>query len=97
MTLTGGGVLVQRGLMRGPELNLEAFGYHLVAKTTNRPECMGVPQQECFTLFPIPLATPRLRYAVWVGTIEQIDAPNSNTANVTIRQGRLILDLLLRR
>ena len=59
---------VGRGVVAGPSLNLQLGGYALVARTTEHPDCLPLPQQ-CFIPRPT-FQIPQPRYsAVWAGRI----------------------------
>jgi hypothetical protein len=84
-------VALQRGAVTGPSLTLQLGSYALVARTTEHPDCLPLPQQ-CFIPRPtFQLPQPRY-YAVWVGRIQPPQAGRTNSVFARV-SGRLVLRL----
>ena len=80
---------IERGLVAGPTLSLRVGDYTLVARTTEHPDCLPLPEQ-CF----IPLPTFRIPqprfYSVWAGTVTYTVRRGRQSSFATIRGRELI-------
>ena len=84
---------VGRGAMAGPSITVRLGDYALVARTTEHPDCLPLPQQ-CFIPRPtFKVPQPRY-YAVWVGRISYPVRQGRPSTAATVR-GRHILRLSL--
>lgn len=88
-------VAVGRGLIEGPALDLRLGSYHLVARSTEHPACLPLPQQ-CFIPRP-PFQLPQPRYyTVWAGRISYPPVRGKPSRFATV-EGRRLLQVQLRR
>lgn len=87
---------VRRGLLAGPTFAVQLGEYHLIARTTTRPECLPLTQHECFVSFPTPSYTTPPSYTVWAGRIVR-ERPTATDQPVTVSSGRTLLQIALRR
>lgn len=84
---------VRRGAVVGPSLTLQLGSYALVARTTEHPACLPLPQQ-CFIPRPtFRIPQPRY-YAVWAGQITYPVTKGRQSPLATVR-GRQLLRLPL--
>lgn len=83
---------LNRGWVDGPAFTLRLGDYHLIARTTTRPECLPLTQHECFVSFPNPGVSVPPYYTVWAGRIERMPALGMNPG-FTISAGRQLLKL----
>lgn len=92
-----GALAVGRGWAGGPAFTVRLGDYHLIARTTTRPECLPLTQHECFVNFPNPPSSTPASYAIWAGRITQLEAAG-NQPRVTISKGRHLVTIrVLRR
>jgi hypothetical protein len=82
---------LQRGAVTGPSLTLQLGSYALVARTTEHPDCLPLPQQ-CFIPRPTFRVPQPRYYAVWVGRIQPPHAGRTN-GSFALVSGRLMLRL----
>lgn len=82
---------VGRGVVTGPPLDARLGSYALVARTTEHPACLPLPQQ-CFIQRPTFQIPQPLYYAVWVGQITYPVRNGRQNLIATVR-GREILRL----
>lgn len=79
----------------GPEIALRVGDYHLIARTTRRPECLPLPQQQCFISFPNPSYDTPIVYGVWAGRITQVPSAGAG-GTFTVSKGWHLLRLRVR-
>jgi hypothetical protein len=90
-----GTLAIEREWIAGPNLQLRFGTYYILAQTTNRPECLPLPLQQCFFTLPIPNTPYSRYYVVWAGEIRHLTpAPDGL---VTVSKGRRIIQLLITR
>jgi hypothetical protein len=93
LALWGGTQAIKQGLVSGPTFTLKFGTYHIIAQTTNRPECVPLPLQECLVTFPMPnkvLPT----YTIWAGHMMSERTLIAEGA-YTVSRGRLVFALVL--
>jgi hypothetical protein len=93
VTLWGSAQAIQRGWISGPTFTLKFGTYHILAQTTNRPECVPMPLQECLVTFPIPDQI-QTTYTIWMGHMTSERTPVAGGA-YTVSRGRLVVALVL--
>jgi hypothetical protein len=86
---------IERGLVAGPDLRLALGPYHLIARATDRPECLPLTIHECFVSFPTASVSAPRYYAVWFGHVSTLPAAGTE-ARVTVSKGWHLLQLRLR-
>lgn len=91
-----GVVTVRRGWVDGPAFAMRLGDYHLIARTTTRPECLPLTQHECFVSFPNPPSNAPAVYAIWAGHITQLPAVGA-VPRVTVSRGRRLLSISVMR
>ena len=94
LTLWGGLQAVERGWVSGPSFTLNLGTFHVMARTTDRPQCIFLPLQECMISFPMANSRP-LTYAIWAGHITSVPASGYSTA-YTVSSGRMLFLTVLR-
>ncbi|NJM08696.1 hypothetical protein HC891_24675 [Candidatus Gracilibacteria bacterium] len=92
---TGAGLYaIARGTLNGPAVQLNLGSYQLIARTTERPECLPLTVYECFVSFPTASVSAPRYYAVWLGQVGFVPAPGTE-ARVTVSKGWHLLQLQL--
>jgi hypothetical protein len=86
---------IERGLVRGPDVNLTIGSYRLIARATDRPECLPLTVHECFVSFPTASVSAPRYYAIWLGQVRFIPT-SSSEGRVTVSRGWHLLQLRLR-
>jgi len=82
-----------RGRLAGPDFTLRLGSYHLIARTTEHPACMPLPDQ-CFIPRPT-FRIPQTRYyTVWAGQITY-GAPSGKAERFAKVRGSRILEMAL--
>lgn len=94
LALWGGLQAIERGWVSGPTITLKVGTFHMIAKTTDRPQCIFLPLQECMISFPMANSRP-LTYAIWAGHITSVPASGYSTA-YTVSSGRMLFLTVLR-
>lgn len=87
---------VGRGWVAGPAFQVRLGEYHLIARTTTRPECLPLTVHECFVSFPNPPSSTPPFYTVWAGRITALPATGFSPL-VTVSTGRQLLKIAVRR
>jgi hypothetical protein len=94
LSLWGGLQAIERGWVSGPSFTLKLGTFHVMARTTDRPQCMFLPLQECMISFPMANSRP-LTYAIWAGHITAVP-PSGYSAAYTVSNGRMLFLTVLR-
>ena len=87
-------IATRQGVLEGPALTLRLGSYAFVARATEHPDCLPLPEQ-CFIARPTFRVPQPRYYAVWVGQISYPLRQGRQSPFATVRGWQILRFALL--